>query len=110
MRVALVTGAGSGIGRACALALQADGYAVGLAGRRAKALEETAEQADPKGGEVLTGGQAVDRPGFFVEPTLVRATPGMTIWHEETFAPILYIMEYEDLDEATRDKPSPEDD
>jgi NAD(P)-dependent dehydrogenase (short-subunit alcohol dehydrogenase family) len=40
-----VTGAGSGIGRAVALALVAEGYAVALAGRRADALAETAARA-----------------------------------------------------------------
>ena len=44
-RVALVTGAGSGIGRACALALHAAGYHVVLAGRRLDALEQTIAQA-----------------------------------------------------------------
>ena len=44
-RVAVVTGAGSGIGRSAALALAGDGYAVVLAGRRAAALEETAALA-----------------------------------------------------------------
>jgi NAD(P)-dependent dehydrogenase (short-subunit alcohol dehydrogenase family) len=45
-KVALVTGAGSGIGRAVALALLKDGYAVALAGRRPEALEKTAAQAE----------------------------------------------------------------
>ena len=41
-KVAIVTGAGSGIGRAVAVAMLKDGYSVGLAGRRAEALNETA--------------------------------------------------------------------
>ena len=43
MKVAVVTGAGSGVGKAAALALLADGYAVALAGRRPEPLEETAK-------------------------------------------------------------------
>ena len=45
-RVAIVTGAGSGIGRAVAHALLGEGYAVTLAGRRQDALEETAQEAE----------------------------------------------------------------
>ena len=45
MKVALVTGAGSGIGRATALALLGAGYSVVLAGRRAEALQQTIAQA-----------------------------------------------------------------
>jgi NAD(P)-dependent dehydrogenase (short-subunit alcohol dehydrogenase family) len=44
-RVAIVTGGGSGVGRASALALLENGYAVAIAGRRAEALEETARLA-----------------------------------------------------------------
>jgi NAD(P)-dependent dehydrogenase (short-subunit alcohol dehydrogenase family) len=44
-KVAIVTGAGSGIGRVVARALLGEGYAVALAGRRAEALEETAADA-----------------------------------------------------------------
>jgi NAD(P)-dependent dehydrogenase (short-subunit alcohol dehydrogenase family) len=51
-RVAVVTGAGSGIGRAVALALVRAGFSVGLAGRRAEALEDTRAQAGG-GGAVL---------------------------------------------------------
>jgi NAD(P)-dependent dehydrogenase (short-subunit alcohol dehydrogenase family) len=52
-KVAIVTGAGSGIGRAVALALLEAGYAVGLAGRRKEPLEETASQAGEGGARAL---------------------------------------------------------
>ena len=58
------------------------------------------EQVRTQGGEILYGGNRVDRPGFFVEPTLVRAHKGMPIVAEETFAPILYLQEVDGLDEA----------
>ena len=45
-RTAIVTGAGSGIGRAVALALLREGYSVALAGRRADALQETVAKAN----------------------------------------------------------------
>jgi NAD(P)-dependent dehydrogenase (short-subunit alcohol dehydrogenase family) len=46
-KIALVTGAGSGVGRATALALLREGYAVVLAGRRADALAQTVAEAGP---------------------------------------------------------------
>ena len=51
-KIALVTGAGSGIGRAVSLTLQSAGYSVVLAGRRADALEHTASQAVSLGGKM----------------------------------------------------------
>jgi NAD(P)-dependent dehydrogenase (short-subunit alcohol dehydrogenase family) len=44
-RIAVVTGAGSGIGKAVTIAMLRDGYRVALAGRRSKPLEETAEES-----------------------------------------------------------------
>jgi NAD(P)-dependent dehydrogenase (short-subunit alcohol dehydrogenase family) len=52
-KIALVTGAGSGIGRAVAVALAAAGHAVVLAGRRKDALEETAATIGAAGGTAL---------------------------------------------------------
>jgi aldehyde dehydrogenase (NAD+) len=60
------------------------------------ALEKIKEQ----GGEILCGGGKLDRPGHFVEPTIVRARPEMPITREETFAPILYVFEVGTLDQA----------
>ncbi|MEU9568519.1 glucose 1-dehydrogenase [Streptomyces massasporeus] len=53
-RTALVTGAGSGIGRAIARALAAEGANVVVVGRRREPLEETAESIEAAGGKVLT--------------------------------------------------------
>jgi aldehyde dehydrogenase (NAD+) len=61
-----------------------------------KALETVRRQ----GGEVIYGGNRLDRPGFFVEPALVKAGPDMAIVGEETFAPILYVIRYRTIDEA----------
>ena len=51
-------------------------------------------------GEVLCGGNIIKSDGFYVEPTIVKANMGMQIIREETFAPILYLFEFEDLEEA----------
>jgi NAD(P)-dependent dehydrogenase (short-subunit alcohol dehydrogenase family) len=52
-KTAIVTGAGSGIGRATALALLREGYSVALAGRRAEALNQTAAAAGPDSARAL---------------------------------------------------------
>ena len=51
-----------------------------------------------QGGEILYGGDHI--MGCFVRPTLVRARADMAILREEIFAPILYLIEFDDLDEA----------
>jgi len=64
-KVAIVTGAGSGVGRAVALALLGQGYAVALAGRRKAALEETASQA--------SRGRSLVVPTDVTDPASVKA-------------------------------------
>ena len=66
-KVAIVTGAGSGIGRESALALLRAGYGVALAGRRAERLEETVQAA----GEA--GSRALAVPTDVAEPDSIRA-------------------------------------
>jgi NAD(P)-dependent dehydrogenase (short-subunit alcohol dehydrogenase family) len=61
-KIAMVTGAGSGIGRATALAMLREGYAVVLAGRRSATLEQTASQAGPAAGRVLVVAADVSDP------------------------------------------------
>ena len=58
------------------------------------------EMARSQGGEVVTGGNRIDRKGYFVEPTIVRVPKEASITEDETFAPILWIIEFDTLDEA----------
>ena len=69
-RIAIVTGAGSGIGRAVAIALLAEGYHVGLAGRRSEALAETAALAS-------AGDRALTVPTDVTQPDAVNALFGL---------------------------------
>jgi aldehyde dehydrogenase (NAD+) len=81
-----------------------DGVLMGpLASRAAVAAYQSAvARAKEQGGQVLCGGAPLERPGFFVQPTLVRAPAHerFPLAFEETFAPILYVFEVADLDEA----------
>jgi len=65
-----------------------------------KEMEEALAAVREQGGEILCGGKRVDRPGNFVEPTLVKASADLPIVKQETFAPILYIHEVDTLEEA----------
>ena len=56
--------------------------------------------AQAEGGELLYGGNVLQRDGNFVDPAIVRATADMAIVATETFAPILYLVSYDTLEDA----------
>jgi len=59
------------------------------------------ERIRAEGGEIIHGGRRTGPAGAcFVEPTLVKARASMPIVQEEIFAPILYLIEYDTLDQA----------
>jgi aldehyde dehydrogenase (NAD+) len=61
------------------------------------------ERAVAGGARLVTGGRAVDRPGFFYEPTLLRdVDPAAEIAQEEVFGPVLAVIPYDDEDDAVR--------
>jgi aldehyde dehydrogenase (NAD+) len=64
--------------------------------RMQSALAAAVEQ----GGEIVTGGKVLDQLGNFVEPTIVRAPSQIEQATIETFAPILYVIPYDELSEA----------
>jgi len=59
----------------------------------------TAGAAGTSGG-AAAGGAAGGAAGYFVEPTIIEARAGMAVVQEETFAPILYLIPYDSLEEA----------
>ncbi len=56
--------------------------------------------AREQGARIVTGGNRIDRPGFFVEPTIAVVPKDASITQEETFAPILWVIEFDTLEEA----------
>jgi aldehyde dehydrogenase (NAD+) len=61
-------------------------------------MQEALRWVVEQGGEVVWGGRPLG--GCFVEPAIVRAPPEMPLLKAEVFAPILYVVEFEELDEA----------
>ncbi|MDX1982346.1 MAG: aldehyde dehydrogenase family protein [Bryobacteraceae bacterium] len=57
-------------------------------------------RAVEQGGRVLYGGRRLERPGHFVEPAIVSGDVSMPIIAEEIFAPILYLIPFDDLEQA----------
>jgi L-aminoadipate-semialdehyde dehydrogenase len=62
------------------------------------AMQAALARIRDEGGEVIYGGE--DLGGCFVRPTLVKAKPGMPILKEEVFAPILYLIEFDTVEQA----------
>ena len=60
------------------------------------------EKVKTEGGEILYGGEVLDKEGFFVIPTIVYAENHYKIVQEETFAPILYLIPFESLEDAIK--------
>jgi aldehyde dehydrogenase (NAD+) len=61
-------------------------------------MRSALERIGTEGGEVIYGGDALG--GCYVKPALVKASPEMPIVQEEVFAPILYLIEFDTLDEV----------
>ena len=66
----------------------------------AQGFETALRQAVEQGGEVVVGGDRVDRDGVYVRPAIVRMPAQSAVVAHETFAPILYVMTWSDFDEA----------
>ncbi|MBD3160975.1 MAG: aldehyde dehydrogenase family protein, partial [Candidatus Eisenbacteria bacterium] len=69
-------------------------------GDAVRTMQEALETIRQQGGEIVCGGKPLDRPGYYVEPAIVKANPMMEIVRQETFAPILYLFPFRSLDEA----------
>ncbi|HEX6219646.1 MAG TPA: aldehyde dehydrogenase family protein, partial [Acidimicrobiia bacterium] len=68
--------------------------------RAIEQMMRSIEIAREQGGEVITGGKRIDRDGYYVEPTIVKVPKKAPITQDETFAPILWVIEFDTLDEA----------
>jgi aldehyde dehydrogenase (NAD+) len=63
-------------------------------------FEAAVSNARDAGGEVLCGGNSLEGAGYFVEPTIIKASNDWPIVRTETFAPILYVIPFQDLEDA----------
>jgi aldehyde dehydrogenase (NAD+) len=64
------------------------------------AFTQAISSSEKLGGEVIYGGKVLPGTGYYVEPTIIRAENHWPIVQQETFAPILYVMSFRDIDEA----------
>jgi aldehyde dehydrogenase (NAD+) len=72
-----------------------------VAGVAVEEMFDALEKIKEQGGEIVAGGKALPDLGpNFVEPTIVRMPEQTEIVKQETFAPILYLLEYDTMDQA----------
>lgn len=64
------------------------------------AFAKAVVDAKQQGGKIIFGGNVIQGPGCFVEPTIIEAENDWDVVQRETFGPILYLMQYKTLDEA----------
>jgi aldehyde dehydrogenase (NAD+) len=67
-----------------------------------RGFERAIESAQAAGGQLLVGGKVLPGPGHFVEPAIVLARNDWDIVQHETFAPILYLIAVDSIDQAIR--------
>jgi len=60
------------------------------------------EDAKAQGGKIAVGGEVIEGPGNFVQPTIIESTHDMEVVNTELFAPILHICKVKDFEEAVR--------
>jgi succinate-semialdehyde dehydrogenase/glutarate-semialdehyde dehydrogenase len=64
-------------------------------------LHQQVEQARAAGAQVLTGGEPLDRPGFFYAPTVITGLPrSAEVYREEFFGPVALVFRASDIEEA----------
>ena len=73
-------------------------------GRRTRAMEQAIEQAGAEGGKLVAGGgrelEEAAPDAFYARPSIVRIDQQTAVVEQETFAPLLYVLPYEDFEEA----------
>lgn len=67
-----------------------------------EAYKNTVAEAQKQGGKILVGGRVLERPGFYVEPTIITdIAHDAKIVQTETFAPIVYILKAKNLEQVS---------
>lgn len=82
---------------------RAEGTVLGpvISDRQRAHVEGLVSSVVEEGGEILAGGSRPDvERGYFVAPTLVSAKPGMRVWQEEAFGPVVAVTTFDDIEEG----------